>query len=210
MVRRNYRGMRKGISLVEMMIAIILFGMISAAGYKYYKNYYDIGLASKQTLMSIVVDQGTQLSNAYDIYEAKKGIAPDDIAKLSDADVRIIKETPKPIPEVSSAGWAIKTDLELDGGTTATNDIALTYTIDASGLTTEEKIAYCNVLNNIAASSWDYNATSNSSSTADDEEVITKSEEMYDKTIWDFKNIMCFTPDDSAFTVAFVKKVNPN
>jgi len=208
MVQRH--GMRKGISLVEMMIAIVVFGVISAAGYKYYKNYYDVGLASKQTLMSIVVDQGTQLSNAYDIYETKKGVAPTDIDELSGADVRIIKETPKAIPEVSANGWAIKTDLELDKGTTTTNDIALTYTIDASGLSTEEKIAYCNVLNNIAASSWDYNASSDSSSTDDEEEVITKSEEMYDKTTWNFKNIMCYTPDDSAFTIAFVKKVNPN
>jgi len=206
--KRN--GMRNGISLVEMMIAIIIFGVISAAGYKYYKNYYDIGLASKQTLMSIVVDQGTQLSNAYDIYETKKGVAPTDIAFLSAADVRIIKETPAAIPEVSDTGWAIKTDLELDKGTTATNDIAFTYTIDASGLSTEEKIAYCNVINNIAASAWDYNATSDSASTANDEEKITKSEEMYDKSTWNFKNIMCYTPDDSAFTVAFVKKVNPN
>ena len=208
MVRKN--GMRKGISLVEMLIAIVVFGVISAAGYKYYKNYYDVGLASKQTLMSIVVDQGTQLSNAYDIYETKKGVAPTDIDDLSGSDVRIIKETPKAIPEVSANGWAIKTDLELDKGTTATNDIALTYTIDAGGLSTDEKIAYCNVLNNIASSSWDYNASSDSGSTADDEEVITKSEEMYDKTTWNFKNIMCYTPDDSAFTIAFVKKVNPN
>ena len=210
MVRRNGMNMRSGISLVEMMIAIILFGVISAAGFKYYKNYYDIGLSSKQTLMSIIVDQGTQLSNAYDIYEAKKGAAPTDIAELSAEDVRIIKETPKAIPEVSAGGWSIKTDLELDKGSTATNDIALIYNIDASSLSTADKISYCNVLNNIAASSWDYNATSDSASTDNAEEVITKSEEMYDKSTWDFTRIMCYTPDDSVFNIAFVKKVNPN
>ena len=37
---KNYRGMRSGISLVEMMIAVILFGVISVVGLKYYKNYY--------------------------------------------------------------------------------------------------------------------------------------------------------------------------
>ena len=206
MVRRNGMNMRGGISLVEMLIAIILFGIISSTGYKYYKNYYDIGLASKQTLMSIIIDQGTQLSNAYDVYETKKGLAPDDIAKLSDPDVRIVKETPKAIPQISKSGWAIKTDLDVDGSGGG-NDIVLTYKIDAN-LTKDDKIAYCDVLNNIADSGWDYNATSDSATTGEEEE-ITKAKEMYDKTTWDFKNLMCYTPDDGNFTIAFVKKLIP-
>jgi len=41
---QNYTGMRKGISLVEMMIAIILFAALSTIGLKYYKNYINTDL----------------------------------------------------------------------------------------------------------------------------------------------------------------------
>ncbi|MCW9067662.1 MAG: prepilin-type N-terminal cleavage/methylation domain-containing protein, partial [Sulfurimonas sp.] len=32
--------MRKGISLMEMLVAIILLGILSSVGFTYYKNYY--------------------------------------------------------------------------------------------------------------------------------------------------------------------------
>jgi prepilin-type N-terminal cleavage/methylation domain-containing protein len=45
---RGRKGMRKGISLVEMLIAIILFGTISMISFKYAANFYDTKLASKK------------------------------------------------------------------------------------------------------------------------------------------------------------------
>ena len=207
MVRRNYRGMRSGLSIVEMMVAVILFGVISTIGYKYSKNFYDVTLASKQTLVSAVVDQATQISNAYDLYEIKTGAAPTDIDDLSNQEVRILKETPAPVLEITadSDGWKIE-KIALDDDD-ATDDPAFIYKVSASGLDADKKQEYCNVLNNIIASKWDLNASSNSGSSGTTDETIGLAKEMYAKTEWSFKHIMCFTNDaDDEFTFAFIKK----
>ena len=54
-------GMRKGISLVEMLIAIVLFGVIGTISFIYYKNYYDTSFAAKKLRISVVIDQASQL-----------------------------------------------------------------------------------------------------------------------------------------------------
>ena len=205
MVRRNYRGMRSGLSIVEMMVAVILFGVISTIGYKYSKNFYDVNLASKQALVAAVVDQATQLSNAYDIYETKIGSAPTDVADLSAANVRILKETPPPIAAISD-NWVLKTNLEIDGDGNA-DDIAFTYPVNQPA-TDAEKQEYCNVLNNIANSAWDYNSPYNAVDDANTEE-INSAEGMYAKVNGlDFKKVMCYGTDASTMVFAFVQKVN--
>ena len=204
MVRRNYRGMRSGLSIVEMMVAVILFGVISTIGYKYSKNFYDVNLASKQALVASVVDQATQLSNAYDIYETKTGSAPTAVADLSAEDVRILKETPPPIAAISD-NWVLKTDLEIDDDGDA-DDIAFTYPINQPG-TDAEKLEYCNVLNNIANSGWKYNAPYNAADDANTEEV-NSAKGMYAKASFDFKKVMCYGTDASTFVMAFVQKLN--
>ncbi|MDQ1298907.1 MAG: hypothetical protein QG558_1446, partial [Campylobacterota bacterium] len=44
----TYTGMRKGISLVEMMITIILFAALATISLKYTKNFFDTGLAAQK------------------------------------------------------------------------------------------------------------------------------------------------------------------
>ena len=202
MVRRNYRGMRSGLSIVEMMVAVILFGVISTIGYKYSKNFYDVNLASKQALVASVVDQATQLSNAYDIYETKTGSAPTDVANLSADDVRILKETPPPIAAISD-NWVLKTDLAVNDSTA--NDIAFIYPVNQPA-TDAEKLEYCNVLNNIANAKWDYNSPYNSNN--NDDEEVNDAEGMYAKTNFDFDKIMCYGTDSSTFVFAFIQKIN--
>ncbi len=206
MVRRNYRGMRKGISLVEMMIAIILFGVIAAIGFRYSKNYYDTDLSAKQALVSSVMEQATQMSGAYDIYKAKRGQAPNQVADLYAADTRILTGKPTDVAEITITGWDLNTSMDIDGA--GNSDIAFIYKVDAP-TATNDKIEYCNVLNNIVNSDWDYNAISDSSNSGATDEKIGNLREMYDKTSWDFKTIMCFAnDDDDKFTFAFVKELN--
>lgn len=204
---KGQRGMRKGISLVEMLLAVVVFGLISAAGYKYYKNYYNTTLASKQTLTNIVIEQATQISNAYDMYEAKFGTVPTTVDNLSDANVKLLTETPDAIPEISATGWSISTayDFNADG----TNDVAFVYPIDSAALGTAiKKAVYCNVLNNIADAGWDLNASVDSTDNVVTSEQITTAADMYAKTTWNFSRFMCATPDDSVFNIIFVKTLN--
>ena len=207
MVRRNYRGMRKGISLVEMMVAVFLFGVISTISYKYTKNFYDVSLTSKQALVSSVVEQATQLSNAYDLYEIKIGSAPTDDENLTDPNVRILREIPSIISEITDSGWDIVENLDLDG---SGDDVAFVYPIDASTLTTTaQKVEYCNILNNIANSKWDYNSSVAADVTNASDEEIGDEGEMYTNGTYHFKNIMCYAIDADNFKFAFIKKVNP-
>ena len=201
MVQRH--GMRKGISIIEMMVAVVLFGVISTIGYKYAKNYYDVSLASKQAMVAAVIDQATQLSNAYSLYETKLGKAPADVATLSAADVKILKETPAPIEAISD-GWVLKTDLAINDDTE--NDVAFTYPVNQPG-TKEEKQAYCNVLNNIANNDWDFNAPYNATDDSTTEEINT-AKGMYGKDNFDFKKLMCYGTDEDTMIFAFVQKIN--
>jgi len=205
MVQKKYARMRNGISIVEMMIAVVLFGLLSTIGFKYAKNFYDISLTSKQALVSSIIEQATQVSNAYDIYETKVGEPPLDVAKLSDKDLRILTSTPARIKVLSTTGWELNNSIDIDGNG-GNNDIALVYKIDAPA-TDIEKQMYCNVLNNIANPTWDYNASYNSTDTTDKEEINSPSG-MYNKTIADFKKLMCFGTDASTMVFAFVKQIN--
>jgi len=200
-VTRGYKGMRKGISLVEMLIAIVLFGVVSVIGYKYYKNYYNTTLAAKQARVAAVIDQATQISNAYDLYTAKVGVAPTAIANLSAAGVKILTKTPDAIPEITNTGWAISTTATLNDATA--NDIVFTYPIDGLTATNADKLEYCNVLNNFAQSAWPLDEV--------DTDVGT-SQTMYDGTnanTLQFTSIMCYRTAANTYTVAFVKTVTP-
>ena len=205
MVRRNYRGMRKGISIVEMMIAVLLFGVISTISYKYSKNFYDVSLVAKQAIISSIIEQAAQITNAYDLYEIKKGSTPLTMSSLSDANIRILSETPPKIEEVTTEGWKIadptagadRAGLDLDDDSN-NNDIAFTYVVDVP--TAEGRLEYCNVLNNIEKSSWSLDST-----TTD----IGDDANMYGNN--GFKKIMCYVDadDNNKITLAFIKKIVP-
>lgn len=149
---QGYSGMRKGISLVEMMIAVVLFGVISVVGFKYYKNFYNTNLAAKKARVAALMDQATQLSNAYDIYKAQFGTAPTLITDLTANNALILTTLPTTITEIGAAGWALDTATDYTGavapGTVAT-DIAFTYNIDNPGAGKADNEEYCALFNNM-------------------------------------------------------------
>jgi len=151
----TYTGMRKGISLVEMMIAIILFGVISIIGFKYSSNFYDTKLASKKALVASLVEQGTQLSNAYDIYSIQFGVAPTDETNLTQANVQILSAIPTTITEIGTIGWNLNLAIDADNDTVADDYV---FEFDVAG-TTADSSEYCAVLNNIVTTSVDLNTT---------------------------------------------------
>ena len=155
---RSHKGMRRGLSLMEMLVAVIMLGILSSVGYNFYKNYFDTSLAAKQIKVAVLIDQASQLKNALELYRIKFGVDVNTTQTLSVlADQRIITEVPSEMPEVSSTGWILETDLQdinstliaSQGGTT-NNEQLITYDLDQG--TVVDKMQYCNALNNIASS----------------------------------------------------------
>ncbi len=146
-------GMRKGISLMEMLIAIILLGVISSIGYSYYKNYYDTSMAAKQTKIGVLIDQANQLKNALELYRIKFGLDVTTAQALAElVNHRIITEVPATMPDVSAAGWVLETDVQtVSGGGTGANDQLVTYALNGTAASIPERLDYCNAINNIAS-----------------------------------------------------------
>lgn len=162
--RKGFRGMRKGISLIEMLMAIVLLGVLGVISYNYYKVYYDTSFAAKQARVYVIIDQAQQLSNAHDLYEVKNALVPATIADMV-TDKQLIR-VPDAIPAVTATGWKLYNDIagavgtiELDGGaTTAPNDIAFAYDIDSTTSSLQDKLDYCNILTNTFQNSWSLSA----------------------------------------------------
>jgi type II secretory pathway pseudopilin PulG len=129
---QNYTGMRKGISLVEMMITIILFAALATISLKYTKNFFDTGLAAQKARIAALMEQGTQLAGAYDAFFAQEGHAPILLTDLNDSNVSILTKIPTTITELSTTGWDLNTTtgfgsgkaihIALDGNTSADDD----------------------------------------------------------------------------------------
>ena len=147
---RGHTGMRKGISLVEMLIAIVLFGLIGTIGYLYYKNYYDTSFAAKQLRVYVVMDQAQQLANGIDLYNAKMGANPTTIQEI--VDERILTAIPVKQPFITSSGWVL--DSNSTTRQSAGGDVILTYDINGTVTSDADKLDYCNILNNTAYSDW--------------------------------------------------------
>lgn len=143
-------GMRKGISLVEMMIAIVLLGVLSVIGYKYYKNFFDTDLMAKKARMGTVIDQASQLSSAFDVYQQQLGTAPTAIMDLTSTSVQILKTLPTMPTSVTLAasGWSLTTT-DVDGAGAV--DAVFALPLDGSA-TTADKKKYCRVFNNMMLS----------------------------------------------------------
>lgn len=147
----SHKGMRKGISLVEMLVAIVLFGIIGTISYTYYKNYYDTSFAAKQLRIYTIVDQAAQLSNAFDLYNTKNGQDIDTIDDLvSD---RILTQVPVNQGAVSDAGWRYEENLTISG--TDATGVAFLYDINSTTAANQDKLDYCNILNEVADATWD-------------------------------------------------------
>jgi prepilin-type N-terminal cleavage/methylation domain-containing protein len=159
---RGHRGMRKGLSLMEMLVAIVLLGLIGTIGYNYYKNYYDTSFAAKQARIYVIVDQATQIRNAWDLYNTKNGADPVAFADfISD---RILTEVPVAMPLISATGWQVasptSTDLfgTIDLDSSLLTDYAIVMEIDGSA-SVADKTDYCNIVNNTADTTWSLDPT---------------------------------------------------
>ncbi len=147
---RSNKGMRKGISLVEMLVAIVLFGIIGTISYTYYKNYYDTSFAAKQLRVYTIVDQAAQLSNAFDLYNTKNGADPLTIDEI--VTDRILTQVPVAQPFVTTTGWTLE-----ENQTVVTGDdtgVVFQYNIDGNTSSNTDKLDYCNILNNVADKAW--------------------------------------------------------
>ena len=139
-------GMRKGISLVEMLISIILFGIIATISFTYYKNYYDTSFAAKQLRIYTIVDQASQLANAFDLYNAKYGAQPTEIQPMVDA--KILTAIPQSQSFVTSSGWSLEENLTIV--TASATGVAFRYPLDSTVAVGQDFLDYCNILNNAA------------------------------------------------------------
>ena len=148
------KGMRKGISLVEMLVAVVLFGIIGSISYTYYKNYYDTSYAAKQLRVYTVVDQAAQLSNAFDLYNTKNGVDPVTVDDL--VNDKILTQVPVQQSAMTDGGWRLEQNSTVD--TTATG-VTFIYDINSSTASAKDKLDYCNILNEVAHSSWELNTT---------------------------------------------------
>ena len=218
---RRHNGMgRKGLSLMEMLVAIILLGIISSIGYNYYKNYYDTSLAAKQVKVSVLIDQAAQLKNAMELYKVKFGQDVNITTTVDDLGngigllltQRIITEIPAPIPDITTDGFFVANGLgdinstliqQLNG--TGANELVLTYELNGTTSAKVDRIAYCNAVNNIASNGViTYTNTAATYATAawDD---LNKSAELANNTFfcWDSDN----TDDAAGLQLVFISKI---
>ncbi|MFK5937018.1 MAG: prepilin-type N-terminal cleavage/methylation domain-containing protein [Sulfurimonas sp.] len=201
-------GMRRGISLIEMLMAIVLLGLLGGISFNYYKVYYDVDFAAKQAKVYVILDQATQLSGAHDLYTVKNGLEPTTVAAMV-TDKQLLR-IPDPIPEITAAGWVLLPAVEVDGGTTAANDVAFTYAIDtAAGTDLASQVDYCNILTNTSST-----ATWSLSSTATNIGAIgTDIATGYAEANWG-NDYFCYSSAapaaDKTMTMVFVKRVDAN
>lgn len=157
-----YNGKRKGISLVEMTIAVILFGLVSAIALLYYRSLFNIDLTAKKARVAALMDQAYQLSGAYDVYVAQEGVAPTDI-NLSDftaPNVLILRSLPRDIREMTTRGWELNQSI-----TAPTNGRpGFRFRIDLNGTNysslTDDDL-YCAIFNREMNRSIELNVTNN-------------------------------------------------
>jgi len=155
-----YNGKRKGISLVEMTIAVILFGLLSTIAMLYYKSLFNIDLTAKKARVAALMDQAYQLSGAYDIFVAQQGVSPS-VANLSEfnaSNIMILRRLPRDIREMTTSGWELNT-------TIVAGRPGFLFPIDLNGSgawnTLPDDDLYCAIFNHEMNSSIELNVTNN-------------------------------------------------
>jgi prepilin-type N-terminal cleavage/methylation domain-containing protein len=149
-----HMGMRKGISLVEMIIAIVLFAALSAIGLKYAKNYLNTDLQAKKARVAALSDQASQLVQAYTVYKSETGLEPSSINDLNGSS-SILYSIPTQITEMSTHGWNFMSDYNGSGKS------AFYFVIDLNGTTsgTTSDEQYCALFNREFNTSTELNVT---------------------------------------------------
>jgi type II secretory pathway pseudopilin PulG len=158
-MKKPYKGMRKGISLVEMTIAVILFGLLSTIAMLYYKSLFNIDLTAKKARVAALMDQAYQLSGAYDVFVAQQGVSPS-VANLSEfnaTNIMILNTLPRDITEMTTLGWELNTSA-------VNGHPAFQFPIDLNGTsykTLKDDDLYCAIFNHEMNRSIDLNVTNN-------------------------------------------------
>jgi len=147
-----YTGMRKGISLVEMVIAIILFATLATITIKYSKNYLDTDLQAKRARAAALTEQANTLITAHQLFKVDFGRDATNILELNQTG-SILSAIPAIITEIGSTRWGINTATAITNHPTA---FEFNITADAAS-TTDEK--YCALINHEFNSSRDLNVT---------------------------------------------------
>lgn len=159
-----YNGKRKGISLVEMTIAVILFGLLSAIALFYYRSLFNIDLTAKKARVAALMDQAYQLSGAYDIFVAQQGVAPSlaDMSEFNASNILILRSLPKDISEMTTTGWELNTSIT---AAAPNGRPGFQFPIDLNGtggwdLLSDDDL-YCAVFNHEINRSIELNVTNN-------------------------------------------------
>jgi len=152
---QKYTGMRKGISLIEMVIAIVLFAALATIGLKYFKNYINSDMQAKKARMAALTDQAGQLQQAFNLYKLETGFEPTAITDLNNS-AAILTAIPTRITEISTTGWELNTSTGLGGV-----GMAFQLKIDLNGTTspTASDEEYCAIFNREFNTSRELNVT---------------------------------------------------
>jgi prepilin-type N-terminal cleavage/methylation domain-containing protein len=151
---KQYTGMRKGVSLVEMTIAIVLFAALAAIGLKYSKVYLNTDLQAKKARVAAATDQASQLVQAYQIYKTEMGVEPTSINDFNGTSA-ILNDWPTKITEMSTTGWELNTSTGLAG-----TGVAFQMKLDKNLTTTDTVDAvHCAIFNREFNSSVELNVT---------------------------------------------------
>ena len=151
---KQYTGMRKGISLVEMTIAIVLFAALAAIGLKYTKVYLNTDLQAKKARVAAATDQASQLVQAYQIYKTEMGVEPTSINDFNGSS-SILTTWPTKIKEMSTLGWELNTSTGLPG-----TGVAFQMKLDKNVSTTDKIDAvHCAIFNREFNATQDLNVT---------------------------------------------------
>ena len=207
MTRGHNKGMRKGISLIEMLMAIVLLGLLGGISYNYYKVYYDVAFAAKQAKVYVILDQAVQISGAHDLYTVRNGFEPANMAALV-SDKQLVK-IPDAIPEVTNTGWELLATADINGTTAGNTDVAFRYKIDSAVTTVvlQDQIDYCNILTNTSATST-WSLDSNGSAIGAGGQTIRDG---YNYASWG-TDIFCHstaaTPAKGTMEMNFIKRVD--
>jgi prepilin-type N-terminal cleavage/methylation domain-containing protein len=106
--------MRKGISLVEMMIAVILFAVLATTTVKYGMNYINTGLQGMKARTAAAMEQASQLTTGYKLYKTQYG-TPTTINDLNASTTMVMTSLPNAITEMSLLGWDLNTSTGITG-----------------------------------------------------------------------------------------------
>lgn len=152
----QYTRMRKGLSLVEMSVAIILFATLATIGLKYTKNYLNTDLQAMKARVAAATEQASQLSTAYSLYKTETGRDPAVITDLNATSNLIMTALPTQISEMSTTGWELNTSTGT-GGTNIGFQMKIDLNGTVSGTNADEQ--YCALWNREFNASADINVT---------------------------------------------------